>query len=313
MRLDKVFSKKNEPSLKKIYFSIFLTIAICLLSQWFNCPEANAVDDMESLQDDVSVIVKPEQVMIGDTVAVKVARSLDIKESPKIYFDKTKIPVFVLDDKWFRGLIPVSANTKAGKHELEVFYKNKGKKIDLNITETKYPLENLTLSKEVAALNASKIEKSLVAQALSVESSNKLWNSKFIFPSSGHKSTVYGVKRRINGSLDPDYFHKGLDFAASTGSNVIAPENGKVVLAGYQPKGFVVNGNCIFLDHGQGVSTAYLHLSEINVKEGDFVKKGQIIGKVGSSGIASGPHLHWGLYVHGMTVDPLVWTSQIIE
>ncbi len=313
MRLDKVFSKKNEPSLKKFYFLIFLTIAICLSLQWFNCPEANALDDKGSIQDDVSIIIKPERVMIGDTVVVKVARSTDTKESPKIYFDKTKIPVFVLDDKWFRGLIPVSASTKAGKYQLEVFYKNKEKKLDLNIAETKYPLENLTLSKEVAALNASKIEKSLVAQALNSESSNKLWSSKFIFPSSGRKSTVYGVKRKINGSLDPDYFHKGLDFAASTGSNVIAPENGKVILAGYQPKGFVVNGNCIFLDHGQGVITAYLHLSEISTKEGDFIKKGQIIGKVGSSGIASGPHLHWGLYVHGMTVDPLVWTSQIIE
>ncbi|KAF0200512.1 MAG: lysostaphin, partial [bacterium] len=72
-------------------------------------------------------------------------------------------------------------------------------------------------------------------------------------------------------------------------------------------------GNCIFLDHGHGIISAYLHLSSVMVKEGDIVKKGQIIGKVGSTGIASGPHLHWGMYVLGKTVDPLVWVNTAIE
>ena len=75
----------------------------------------------------------------------------------------------------------------------------------------------------------------------------------------------------------------------------------------------MVNGNCIFLDHGHGVISAYLHLSSLLVKEGDFVNKGQVIGKVGSTGIASGPHLHWGMYVLGKTVDPIGWTSMIID
>ena len=266
----------------------------------------------ENTKGSIETIISPDPIMVGDTVSVKVIKIKNERE-PKVYFNKTKIPVFTLDENWHRGFIPLSANTKAGKYPLEIFYKGQVRKIDLIVNDTKYPLENLTLTKEVAALKASKIEKSLVAKALSTVSSKKLWNGKFILPSLAPKSTVYGVKRRINGHLDPDYFHKGLDFAGKDGSNIRAPEDGEVILAGNQSMGFVVNGNCIFLDHGHGIITAYLHLSKINVNEGDFVKKGQVIGKVGSSGIASGPHLHWGVYVLGMTVDPLFWTSMIIE
>ena len=144
-------------------------------------------------------------------------------------------------------------------------------------------------------------------------SSEKYWNGEFIFPSAANPSTEYGVKRKINGVLNPDYFHKGLDFASPEGGDVKAPANGKVILAGLTSRGFVVNGNCIFIDHGHGVISAYLHLSQVLVKEGDTVKKNQLIGKVGSTGIATGPHLHWGIYVLGKPIEPLVWTNTVID
>ncbi len=299
----------HSPRLNKIY--LFMALTIFVFSLFCGMGLVNSKE--EENKDTLETIVEPASIMVGDTIIVKIAKDPAINEIPKLYFDKTKIPTFTLNNLWYRSLIPISASIKPGTYALEIYYKEKSKKLNININETKYPLESLTLSKEVSALKVSMIEKAEVSKALFVESPKKLWSSKFAFPSSGLRSTVYGVKRKINGVLDPDYFHKGLDFAARTGSNVIAPENGKAILIGEQSKGFVVNGNCIFLDHGHGVVTAYLHLSKITTKEGEFVKKGQIIGQVGSTGIASGPHLHWGLYVHGMTVDPLVWTSKIIE
>ena len=76
---------------------------------------------------------------------------------------------------------------------------------------------------------------------------------------------------------------------------------------GLESQGFRVHGNTIGIDHGQGVTSVFLHLSRIYVKEGDFVKAGQVIGAVGTTGASTGPHLHWGLYVQGESVDPTAW------
>ena len=257
-----------------------------------------------------NILIDPSLVKLGDTVSVKIKKESD--KLPKVFFNKEKLPVFLIGDQ-YRGLIPITAGFKPGKYPLDVFYGKESKNINLEVIDTKYPVETLTLPKTVAGLKASRIEKDLVGRALYTVSSEKLWSGKFIFPSDAKQNTIYGVKRRINGNLDPDYFHKGLDFAAKEGAHVKAPEDGKVIVAGLLSKGFVVNGNCIFLDHGQGVVSAYLHLSSVLVKEGDLVKKGQLIGKVGGTGIASGPHLHWGVYVLGKPVEPLVWVNRLID
>ena len=258
-------------------------------------------------------LIKPGTPVLGDTVSIKIAKLPRSRGIPKIFFDKTKAPVFTLEENWYRTLLPISADFKPGSYPLEIFYDGHVKRINLTIKDTKYPLQDLTLPKKVSELKASRIEKELVGKVLDTYSSEKCWSGKFIFPSDGPLSTAYGVKRRVNGVINPDYFHKGLDFAAAFGSNIKAPENGRVVLIGLVSKGFVVNGNCIFIDHGHGVISGYLHLSSVLVKEGDFIKKGQVIGKVGSTGIASGPHLHWGVYVLGKTVEPLVWTKSVID
>lgn len=89
----------------------------------------------------------------------------------------------------------------------------------------------------------------------------------------------------------------------------MAPAAGRVALVGRVSQGFRIHGNIVGIDHGQGVTSTYLHLSRINVKEGDVVQAGQLIGAVGSTGAVTGPHLHWGLYVQGQSVDPVPWRN----
>lgn len=302
--------RQTAPRLKKSNLKALLSL-ICL--SFLILPVLNQARSEIKESGPIEVIITPQQASQGDTVSVKVKKDPLESKAPKVFFNASKMPVFNLKDSYYRALIPLSANTKSGNYPIEIYYKGKGKKLDLVVNDTKYLIETLTLTKEVASLMASRIERDLVGKALSIVSTEKLWSGKFNDPSSGRKSTPYGVKRKVNGVVSPDYFHKGLDFAAQEGSNITAPEKGKIVLAGHKENGFVVNGNCVFIDHGHGVISGYLHLSKILVKEGDLVSKGQIIGKVGSTGIASGPHLHWGVYVLGMTVDPLVWTSKLIE
>lgn len=301
----------KQPKLNKFYSN---TLVRLILLTFFTCLSLNlSFNSSFGQAGDFEVILMPQSSNIGDTVQVKIKTTNKDKETPKVFFDRSKLPVFLIQGDWYRTLIPLSANFKPGVYPLDVFFHGKHKKIDLIVKETKFPIEELTLTKEVAALRASRIEKALVAKALSTKSEKKLWGGKFTYPSLAPKSTIYGVKRRVNGVINPDYFHKGVDFRAKQGSNILAPENGTVILTGYESMNFVVNGNCIFIDHGHAVVSGYLHLSEILVKEGDSVKKGQIIGKVGGTGIASGPHLHWGMYVLGKTVDPLFWTSMTVE
>ncbi len=178
----------------------------------------------------------------------------------------------------------------------------------VNIQKEDFPIQHIKLSKEKSSLQASEKELTTVKNILQTKSPYKLWdNSAWIKPSSAYISTNYGLRRTYNGVLAEDYFHKGYDFAGKAGSAVKAPANAKVILVGKEKNGFTIHGNSIFLDHGQGIITVYLHLSEVLVLEGQSVKQGDIIGKVGDSGIATGAHLHFGLYVNGLSINPESW------
>lgn len=111
---------------------------------------------------------------------------------------------------------------------------------------------------------------------------------------------VYGSNRTYNG--EERNWHKGVDFAAPTGTPVFAPASGKIRLA---LENSFFNGNLIILDHGYQLMTVYAHLNKMYVKKGDEVKKGDIIGEVGTTGRSTGPHLHWGVYLGELPLDPM--------
>ena len=113
-------------------------------------------------------------------------------------------------------------------------------------------------------------------------------------------STPFGAKRILNGKKK--YIHWGVDFRGKRGTPVYASLSGKVVLA----RNFYLTGNTVVINHGLGLYTLYAHLNKILVKEGRFVKAGQEIGKVGSTGRSTGPHLHFGIYINGVRVDPML-------
>ena len=122
---------------------------------------------------------------------------------------------------------------------------------------------------------------------------------KFVWPSTGPISGVFGSQRIFNG--EPRRPHYGVDIAAPKGAKVIAPADGIIRLA--EPDMFF-EGGLIFIDHGQGVISMLMHMSRIDVKSGQRVKQGDMLGAVGSSGRATGPHMHWGMLWRGAHVDP---------
>lgn len=112
------------------------------------------------------------------------------------------------------------------------------------------------------------------------------------------KTSPFGQRRVFNQNVQSH--HMGLDLRAHQGHPIFAPATGRVILA----ERFVYQGNAIYLDHGLGLITSYFHMSRLEVKAGDVVQEGEVLGRSGSTGRSTAPHLHWAAYVDGVTVDP---------
>ena len=136
------------------------------------------------------------------------------------------------------------------------------------------------------------------ARARTVDSGG--WRQAFIWPARGRITGLFGSQRIYRG--EPASFHNGLDVAAGSGAAVVAPADGVVVLAG--PPAFSLEGNLVIVSHGMGLTSAFLHLSQTLVTAGQTVRRGDMIGRVGATGRATGPHLHWGMRLGEARIDP---------
>ena len=143
-------------------------------------------------------------------------------------------------------------------------------------------------------------DKETKAEAFKTLSPGREWKGSFAPPVNAEISDVFGVERVFNGSVQST--HQGLDFRVSSGTSVAAVNSGRIILA----RALFFEGNCVVIDHGQGLLTLYLHLSKFFVNEGDDVKKGQPIGLSGGTGRATGPHLHLAVRWQGVYLDPQV-------
>lgn len=133
----------------------------------------------------------------------------------------------------------------------------------------------------------------------------RLWRGFFSLPVQGGITSTFGVGRSYNGA-PPNEFHTGLDFAGALGDAVVAPNTGIVAWTGETER----RGLGVILDHGGGVLTSYWHLSAVDIVDGARVTRGQQIGRLGNSGLSTGPHLHWEVTVHGTALDPLPWLRE---
>jgi murein DD-endopeptidase MepM/ murein hydrolase activator NlpD len=144
-----------------------------------------------------------------------------------------------------------------------------------------------------------------IAAARQVDTGSEGWRQAFIWPATGRISGRFGSQRVYRG--EPGSYHSGIDIAGASGTSYVAPADGVVVLAADAP--FTLEGNLLIVDHGMGLYSAFLHSSELLVRVGDTVRQGQAIGRIGMTGRATGPHLHWGLTWRGARLDPLLFTG----
>lgn len=154
---------------------------------------------------------------------------------------------------------------------------------------------------EFAARRPGELAQIVAARAMRTDAAG--WAQAFRWPTTGRISTLFG-SQRIYANGEAGSYHSGIDIARPTGTSVQAPADGVVILAAAAP--FTLEGNLLMIDHGMGLNSAFLHLSRIDVSVGEHVTQGQVIGQVGATGRATGPHLHWSLQWRGAKLDPLL-------
>jgi hypothetical protein len=176
----------------------------------------------------------------------------------------------------------------------------------IQVTSGGYAIQNIGLTKGMSKLSLSDTETNLIQSHRRSASEERYFGSlpPWKAPVRECISGVFGDLRYHNGKFSGS-FHRGMDHLSGMGVPIIAPSDGVVKLARKLP----YHGGTVLLDHGHGITSIYIHQSAILVQEGTRITAGTPLGKVGDSGFATGPHLHWGVFVHGEPVNPIQWIT----
>jgi len=276
--------------------SVFLIPTLCILIGY-------------SYADAFQASLLPSQINPGDAFLVKIS---EVRESdlPAAFLNGKEILFSRCGGTCVIGISAVALETKPGRHMIQLRIGEEGIRLPLLVRRARFPTLFLTLPKEKVFLSPGDLERADKEeerlQLLWMTMTERLWEGSFLIPLHHSISTAFGTKRMLNRKVTS--IHKGVDIRGKEGDDVKASNRGRVVLA----EELFFGGNTIILDHGQGIFTMYMHLSSFSVKPDDVVSKGDIIGSVGSSGRSSGPHLHFGVKVQGMSVNPISFVKLML-
>lgn len=214
--------------------------------------------------------------------------------------------VLVVHDRqvWY-AIVGIALGTSPGEQTLQI--EKPPIPVHFTVNDKQYEIQRITIKDKRKVVPNKQDLKRISREKQRIDAALAHWNNHsvtsldFIMPVSGELSSPFGLRRIFNGL--PRKPHSGLDIAAPQGTPVKAPLEGVVIDTGE----FFFNGNSVFIDHGQGVVTMYCHLNRIDVKKGQHVAQGEIIGHVGMTGRATGPHLHWGVSLNNARVDPMLF------
>jgi murein DD-endopeptidase MepM/ murein hydrolase activator NlpD len=217
---------------------------------------------------------------------------------------------------YFYGLVGVSRCAKLGNfsialNETDRSGETANEAMPITVAATAFPLDAINLPPSKAAIlsDAAMVqrENAQVAALAAKYTPTRLWSGAFRQPINTYITEYFGTRRSYNGGAVNPCGHEGMDFGAPSGTPFYSAARGRVVFAGTTQ----VRGNLVMIDHGLGVFSGYYHLSEIATQVGQMVESGDLIGKVGSTGLSTGPHLHWSMWVNSEYVDPLEWTKKV--
>ncbi|MBP7392857.1 MAG: peptidoglycan DD-metalloendopeptidase family protein [Zoogloea sp.] len=207
---------------------------------------------------------------------------------------------------WY-ALVGLSLDTPVGEQKLDIGPDGSRRQLPFQVAAKDYPVQKLKIAnqkmvtpdpEQLARINAERDRQiSIRSQFREVP----VTRSDLALPADGRLSSRFGLRRVFNG--EPRAPHTGLDVAVPTGTPIRAPADGVVTLV----DDFYFNGKTVFVDHGQSFVSMVCHLDRAGVEAGQTVRRGEVLGHSGSSGRATGPHLHWSVYLNGAAVDPALF------
>lgn len=244
----------------------------------------------------------PATIKPGDAFAIRVSGT-NIPGVPSASLNEKEMLFSSCGESCFISIGVADTETKPGVYKILLYIGTKKTNLTLSVKSVKFPTLHMTLPEEKVFLRPEDLERAEREEerlkSIWKTATGRLWEGNFIIPLANDISTGFGTKRIMNKKKES--IHTGVDIKGKTGEEIKASNRGKVVLT----EELFFGGNTIILDHGLGIFTIYMHLSSFNVKPGNIVSKGDTIGFVGSSGRASGPHLHFGVKVMDTNANPL--------
>jgi murein DD-endopeptidase MepM/ murein hydrolase activator NlpD len=267
--------------------NLFLTLTTLLLS---HTNFAQTVGEFESVPGGVAIV------------------SINVQQRPEAYFNNKRVIVTGEPGTW-QAVVGLPLGTRPGMHELHVHVDNTNQSYPFEVHEKQYREQYITLKDDEqvtpSGMNIERIrsESTIINQAKAEWTQASSVPLKLDLPITGRISSPFGLKRFFNNQ--PRNPHSGLDIASPEGTPINSAAGGRVVNTGQ----YFFNGNTVFIEHGQGLITMYCHLSEILVDAGQQVIRGEVIGKVGQTGRVTAPHLHWGVIMNTVSVDPTMFVD----
>ncbi|MBM3128820.1 MAG: LysM peptidoglycan-binding domain-containing protein [Chloroflexi bacterium] len=259
------------------------------------------------------ILIDPPTARQGGTILIQIARP-EIANVTGAFNGK---PItFTPSAGYLYALVGISRCAKIGNAPLSVtltdpYGASVTETASVSIEATAFVIQKLTLPSGKGALLDSALQTREAAQLAALVNKvtpARLWSGAWRQPLYGPVSSAFGTRRSYNGGPVGACGHEGTDFDVDANTPIYAPARGQVVFAGATQ----IRGNMTVIDHGVGVFSAYYHLAALDASAGQIVEPGTLIGKVGTTGLSTGPHLHWSVFVHGEYVDPLEWTRRAI-
>lgn len=228
---------------------------------------------------------------------------------PQVWLGERPVAVLAREGQW-QALVGIPLETPPGKLELRLGpAPGQGSPLFVTVNSKDYPAQRLTL-KNKGQVNLSPADEARATREIAeILELKRHWRASphvdtaFIQPATGRLAGRFGLRRFFNGEARAP--HSGLDVAAPRGAPVRTASGGKVLAVA----DYFFNGQTVFVDHGQGLISLYCHLDSISVRPGQWLEKGAPVGTVGSTGRATGPHLHWTLVLNGTNVDPALFLN----
>lgn len=231
-------------------------------------------------------------------------------EKPAVFYQGKPVLVVNEENKRWVAIVGIPLKTKAGTESVSVKGALNGYTVDFTVGHKNYREQHIKL-KDTRKVNPLKEDEQRIVREMKIQneayqrfSPRQPSNLHLDLPVDGRLSSPFGLRRFFNGQeRNP---HSGLDFAVPAGTPIKAPADGEIVLV----DDLFFNGKTVFIDHGQGMISMFCHMSSTSVNVGQQVKRGEVVGKVGSTGRATGPHLHWNVSLNDARVDPAIFIGR---